>query len=256
MIIFYFSGTGNSYWTAQEIGKQFSADVTSIVNYLSEKEVTVTDDVIGIVAPTHIIDVPWIMKEFLLKISAVNKPYIFAVMTSNNGKSGKAFENIDRALKHKNMQLSLAFDLQMPGNCVMSTTEENEQRLYDAPKIISDICNSITERKINTTPTTKKINPRKFAKITILNSVITHFKVNEKCSNCGQCIKICPTNSIESVNGKAVHHKKCAACYSCLHWCPQHAIIVNVPTFKNMIQYHHPEVSFNDMFYTQNHQVK
>ena len=252
MIIFYFSGTGNSYWTAQEIGKHFSAEVKSVTDYMSEKDVIVIDDVIGIVAPTHIMDLPWIMKEFLLKISVVTKPYIFAVMTSNNGKSGKSFKNIDRALKHKNMQLSLTFDLQMPGNCVMSTEEENKQRLHDAPEIISDICNAITERKTNVTPTTKKINPQKFAKKTILNSVVTHFKVNENCSNCGQCIKICPTNSIESVAGKAVHHKKCAACYACLHWCPQHAIIVNVPTFKKMRQYHHPEISFNDLFSAQN----
>ena len=253
MTIFYFSGTGNSYWAAKEIGRHFSAEVTSITDGASETEVTVDDDVIGIVAPTYISDVPWMMKAFLLKVTAAaaNQPYTFAVMTSNCGTSGKAFESIDRALQHRNMKLSLAFDLQMPGNCVMSTAEENQQRFHDAPERIAGICAAITERTVNYTSVDKKINPLNFAKPGLVNSVLTHFKVTDACNHCGQCIRICPTGSMEHVSGKVVHRSNCAACYACLHWCPKQAILVNVPSFKNIRQYHHPEISFGELFSNQ-----
>ena len=41
MKIYYFSGTGNSFWTAKTIGEYFGADVRSIVDFKAESYVYV-----------------------------------------------------------------------------------------------------------------------------------------------------------------------------------------------------------------------
>jgi len=68
MKIYYFTGTGNSYWVAKKIGEYFSAEVCSIVDFRHENSVVADDDVIGIVCPTYMSDIPWIIKEFLLRV--------------------------------------------------------------------------------------------------------------------------------------------------------------------------------------------
>ena len=52
------------------------------------------------------------------------------------------------------------------------------------------------------------------------------------CVDCGLCEKICPTESIEISDGKAVWvNENCDQCFGCLHRCPNQAI-----NFKNTTQ--------------------
>lgn len=74
-------------------------------------------------------DLPWIVKEFLLKLTVNPDCYTFVVMTSNNGKSGNSFVSLSQALSRSGANLSAVFDLQMPGNCLISSEQENLERL-------------------------------------------------------------------------------------------------------------------------------
>ena len=69
-------------------------------------------------------DLPWIVKEFLLKLTVNPDCYTFVVMTSNNGKSGNSFVSLSQALSRSGANLSAVFDLQMPGNCLISSEQE------------------------------------------------------------------------------------------------------------------------------------
>ena len=79
-------------------------------------------------------DLPWIVKEFLLKLTVNPDCYTFVVMTSNNGKSGNSFVSLSQALSRSGANLSAVFDLQMPGNCLISSEQENLERLKKAPE--------------------------------------------------------------------------------------------------------------------------
>ena len=68
-------------------------------------------------------DLPWIVKEFLLKLTVNPDCYTFVVMTSNNGKSGNSFVSLSQALSRSGANLSAVFDLQMPGNCLISSED-------------------------------------------------------------------------------------------------------------------------------------
>ncbi len=257
MKIFYFTGTGNSYWAAKKMGEYFSAETHSIIEYKEENRVIVDDDVLGIVCPTYLSDIPWIVKEFLLKISSKNRPYVFAVLTSNHGESGKSFANIDHALLANGLTLSLAFDLQMPGNCIESAAEDDRKRLAAAPARIAEFCKAVESRTINFSSDHVKAGADFVKKSHFYSphSIMKRFKITKDCTACGICAKVCPTQNISISNRKAIHGKNCAACYACVHWCPEHATIVNVPTFRGLRQYHHPEVTLGTMIQMKNKQV-
>lgn len=50
----------------------------------------------------------------------------------------------------------------------------------------------------------------------------------EKCTGCGECVDICPSEVLELVNEKAeaVHAEECVGCESCIEVCEQEAITV------------------------------
>lgn len=73
------------------------------------------------------------------------------------------------------------------------------------------------------------------------------FQVTEACSGCGICGEICPVGNILLEKGKAVHGDRCAACYGCLHWCPVYATHLRVSMLSNRPQYHHPEISLEEI---------
>ncbi|MDQ1297295.1 MAG: hypothetical protein QG611_1277 [Bacteroidota bacterium] len=50
------------------------------------------------------------------------------------------------------------------------------------------------------------------------------FIANNKCNNCGICIKECPTSSIRYVNNRPYWKLTCESCMRCMNNCPQRAI--------------------------------
>lgn len=50
------------------------------------------------------------------------------------------------------------------------------------------------------------------------------FIANDKCNNCGICIKDCPTSSIKMVAGRPYWKLTCESCMRCLNHCPLKAI--------------------------------
>ncbi len=45
-----------------------------------------------------------------------------------------------------------------------------------------------------------------------------------KCVGCGKCVKICPMQNIELVDGICISKNQCTMCYRCVNYCPKQAI--------------------------------
>ena len=253
-MIFYFTGTGNSLWTAKELGKSLNQPIESITKHRQENRVVCNDAVVGFVFPTYMGDLPWIVKAFLLKLTVRPDCYAFVVMTSNNGKSGSSFKSLDQSLSCSGAALSAGFDLQMPGNCLISPAAENDARLKNAPERLSLVMQAIKAGEINFTSDRSKpkedfvtasyfYGEHSLKRLTLMKN----FSVSKDCNGCGVCASVCPLTNIKIADGKAVHGHHCAACYACLHWCPQHATLLRVPTLKHRPQYHHPEITLKEI---------
>jgi len=252
-MIYYFTGSGNSLWTARTLGEKLGEKVENLAGFQDEP-LSCGDGLIGFVFPTYMSDLPWLVKRILLSASLPADAFVFLVMTSNGGASGNAFASMDKALCSVGAHLSTAYDLQMPGNCIVSSDADNCARLAAAPQAVDDIAGKIRARDVNFISPGEKAGPRfvensYFYGIHSLKRLtpMKNFVVTDSCVGCGICAGICPTGNITVKNGKAVHGDQCAACYACLHWCPQHAALVNFPSLKHRPQYHHPEVTPADM---------
>ena len=147
-MIYYFTGTGNSFWAAKKLGEELRQPVESIVKHRTEEKVECSDEILGFVFPTYMMDLPWIVKEVLIKLSVSSNCYVFVVMTSNHGKSGRAFQSLDQALCLGGKRLFAGFDIQMPGNCLVSTEKENRERLQPGAAHIKEIVRSVQARMV------------------------------------------------------------------------------------------------------------
>lgn len=252
-MIYYFTGTGNSLWAAKTLGKELDEPIANLAE-AQETPPGCTDGVIGFVFPTYMGDLPWLCKKILLSAKLNPESYIFLVMTSSGGASGKAFSGMDQALCSIGCRLSAAFDLQMPGNCVVSSEAENAARLAAAPEKVRSFAEAVKARRQNYTSSGKKAEEgfveRSFfygehslKRLTMMK----HFRVTDACTGCGVCASVCPTGNITIKNGKAVHGDNCAACYACLHWCPVYATHLTVPGLRSRPQYHHPEIALSEV---------
>lgn len=249
-MIYYFSGAGNSYWVARELGKRLNTAVTPITSYLFDEEVDICDDVVGIVCPTHMDDAPWVVKQFLLKLNIyASNPYVFAVMTYNERNSGEGFASIDRGLHANQSALSAKYLVQMPGICKPSASDADCARLAAAPERTAHIAQEVAARTVNFAsdgrlPEADYVQGSHLYKS---DALLKRFKVTDACTGCGTCVVVCPVDNVFVYSGQALHGDLCATCYACVHWCPEHATVVKVPILRDMRQYHHPEVTLDDL---------
>ena len=190
-------------------------------------------------------DLPWIVKEFLLKLTVNPDCYTFVVMTSNNGKSGNSFVSLSQALSRSGANLSAVFDLQMPGNCLISSEQENLERLKKAPERVDEIVEAIRQKK---NPSLYCAGSAPLLKSYMVYPLFTHFAIGsnrfyatDTCISCGICAKVCPTGTISlSGDGKPEWADTCVQCVACIHRCPVRAIEYGTISLKKG-RYHHPE---------------
>lgn len=69
--------------------------------------------------------------------------------------------------------------------------------------------------------------------------------VNNRCTACGVCKKVCPGDNIVYELGIPKFKHQCEQCMACVAWCPNRAIL---PTLdENQVPYHHPLVKTKEM---------
>jgi ferredoxin/flavodoxin len=58
------------------------------------------------------------------------------------------------------------------------------------------------------------------------------FSVTDACKGCGTCVKVCPAQNIDLVDGKPVWLHHCENCAACYHWCPSRAIVGDMVSYE------------------------
>lgn len=70
-----------------------------------------------------------------------------------------------------------------------------------------------------------------------------NFSVDDRCTLCRTCERICPRENVKIIDNKPVWNHGCESCYACIQWCPQQAI-----HYKNeTCRYRNPDVKAEDL---------
>jgi flavodoxin/NAD-dependent dihydropyrimidine dehydrogenase PreA subunit len=260
-MIFYFTGTGNSLQAAKSIAEHNKEKLISIAAVMNSEDDSYEfkledNEMIGFIYPIYAWAPPKMVLQFIekLKLNNYKNNYVFSVATcgENIGNTMKVLENY---LKKKNMYLDSGFSIKMPNNYIImgnvDSKEVEDRKLTSARDTLKHINNVIEEKQkgifeVDKGPLpgvlTSVINPL-FNK----NAVDTKkFYVDENCTSCGICEKICNCKNIK-VEGKPKWGAQCTQCLGCLHLCPSNAIQYGKGTEKKG-RYKNPNINITEYY--------
>jgi ferredoxin/flavodoxin len=255
-IIFCFSATGNSLTTARDIAERIGdTKIVPIAKAIKASHVNLQYERIGFVFPVYYISVPPIIRRFIARLDFDSSQYIFAAITAGVV-TGQSFTFLSKFIEERGGCLNAAFPVQMPGNNI---------NLYDAwPVALQCILNKRAKKKTakiagiikekRTTPIPKGNILFRLFKTSFIDTVngfskfAKDYRVNEKCTGCGTCARICPIDNITMTDKKPVWGNNCEHCTACIQWCPAKAIDYKGKT-SGRKQYRHPEVKLTDLLY-------
>lgn len=268
-VIYYFSGTGNSYMAAKTIAQALGGAQLISVTCDPAKVSAKDADVIGFVSPVYEWDVPATVKSFIEKLEVNPDAYIFAVSTYIFI-HGRAFETVENCLNQKGAHLSYG----KGAYCVASQCTayppfpSTKVMLPIMERQFKKIASDIVGRKKRKFPRMSVITRKTFDKrmgpyLKIASEYDKGFYVSEDCAHCGICAKVCPLSNIVMENGNPKwHNTNCHGCMACAAYCPKKAILFKPPVAyvesgmflanhlkldKKRKRYHHPHVKFQEL---------
>ena len=258
--IYWFSGTGNTYFLAREFAGMFpDAELISIASLDRSEDVVFDADLTGIFFPVYCFGIPGILSKFLDRIQPMEKQadrFVYAVCTSG-GFPGAALPLVEDTLQNKNIDLGSCFHIRMVSNYIPLSDPPDEKRMKSvfahADRALRIAAIAVKKRK-RTRPlrvfpidTLLKFVARRAG--TTLETSDSMFQLDPAlCDGCGICEKICPASNIsQDEKDRPVWNHHCEQCMACLQWCPKLAIrYKGVPADRR--HYHHPEVSAKELF--------
>ena len=148
-MIFYFTGTGNTRWAAQQLAEATNDELLFIPEELGKGELHYTlkdGERLGFCFPTHGWQPPRIVREFIRKATFTLQPssvspqtsYIYALTTCGDN-MGYAMRIFDKELMQKGLHTDARFAIVMPESNVcfsflhLDTNEKAIRKVENAP---------------------------------------------------------------------------------------------------------------------------
>jgi len=253
-MIFYFSGTGNSRWIADEVSTFQNERLISIAEEMNNGDKSfqyslAESEIVGFIFPVYSWAPPSIVLEFIKKVRFTNyKGHYCFFICSCGDEAGLTLKIMNNAVRSKEWKWNAGFSVIMPNNYVSlpgfdTDPKELEQtKLKEAVGTVKHINDILTKR---TDVFECKKGSWAFLKSRIINPLFNKYAVTAKpfhvtdgCIACGLCEKHCPMHNIK-VSDKPEWGDNCTSCLACYNICPQHVIHYGKATLKKH-QYFHP----------------
>ena len=245
--IFYFSGTGNTWWTADKIKKlldarNINAEAVSIDSLIDKSGIDIkkadwlikSSDLIFFGWPIYGSDLPAPMKDFidsLMPLSSEKHIHTFCTQMEFSGDGAWVYH---KNFEAKNLIIDSCVHFKMPSNVsifhgIMAPPKNDEKAL----NIMSN-CEKQIEKHISDLLSGKIRKTGRHSYILGVlqrgpyRAVYKRFQsmvgVNESlCTKCGLCARLCPSFNI-TMNDFPSFSGKCALCMRCYSYCPATAI--------------------------------
>ena len=252
--IYYYTGTGNSLWTAKKLSAALNNAELIPVTASGPAPIKPDSKNVGFIFPVHIWGIPSRVLDFFNRLEAGSAKYYFAVAV-NAGQVAATLIQLKNLLRERNIKLSSGFSVCMPSNYIPwggAIAEVKQQKKFnDALDKIGRIASSICAGDVKAPekgPAWQNIFLSAMYRLSRphVPQMDKSFWADEKCTGCGICEKICPAQNILLSDEKPVWQHHCEQCFACLQWCPEEAIQYGRSTAKKK-RYHHPEITLKDM---------
>jgi Pyruvate/2-oxoacid:ferredoxin oxidoreductase delta subunit len=249
LYIYYISGTGNArisaQWIAEEAGKMGLKTVVQQIDRLENINIPSPSEkpLIGFAFPTHGFNAAPIMLRFIAGFPSGLGREIFLLNTRAGmklykifmpGLTGLALILPSFMLRLKGYKCIGYRPVDLPSNWIPLhpgiRKKVIESIFARCEPIVRNFANKILTGKkvfrgLYSLPVDLLISPAALAYYIGGRFFLSKtFIANNKCNNCGICIKECPTSSIRLVLNRPYWKLTCESCMRCLNLCPQKAI--------------------------------
>lgn len=241
-VIFYFSGTGNTWWGAKKIGQKLKdaamkVRVVSIekVNKEEADKLIEASDIVGFGYPIYCSDLPEIMKDFMQNLGVHDsKPgFVYCTQEAFSGDGSRVALEF---MAHTKIDIRYSMHLNMPNNITAAvsplgynyTPKQQNEILKKADEkidkfvyyILEDIPGVVGFTKVaKALGSVQRMPYRKFYR-----KAKNMISFSPKCTHCGYCEKICPVDNISITPHGNITYNKCIQCMRCYNYCPHTAI--------------------------------
>lgn len=243
--IFYFSGTGNTWFMANilsEILNHEGATAQSVsiehLDYEKTQSLINNSDKIVIGFPVYGSTSPKIMQEFMDCLPSPTKPTGASVFTTVALYSGDGPILYRKLLKQKGytfengMEFILSNNLNIPGFpdvLPVGNGHKIDKRNAKAATKAIKLANALLSGKnvVQYDRVLGHINgaiQRKYVDDFIKKMGDSLMCKHGKCIKCMRCVKMCPADNIAFTDDKIEFSNQCIACMRCYHFCPTQAI--------------------------------
>jgi ferredoxin len=230
MIIFYFSGTGNSRYIAEIFAKNMECACHSIEEEIDFVELIKPAETVAFSYPIYMSRVPRIMREFVQKYKSEleeKKLVIFCTQQILSGDGARALS----ALLPKN-RVIYAEHIFMSSNIfpVATNAERIKNKALKAERKMQKVCEDIKKGKVHKRGFSAGSRALGLIQAPLLSPAErraeSSVEATADCTNCGLCVSLCPMKNLAIKNEKITHKNNCTMCWRCVNKCPKKALIV------------------------------
>lgn len=248
LLIYYFSGTGNSanvaHWVAQVANEKGISTETVNIAHIDRLNIQIPDDstLIAFSSPVHGFNYPPVMQAFIRRFPKGKNPVLLLNTRAGMligkwitpGLSGIAFYFSALILALKGYKIKAMFPVDMPSNwisvhpglnkrTVEYLHERNKERVFKFANNTLEGGNDF--RSLREIVQDVLISPISIGYFLVGRFLFAKtYYVSTACTNCNLCINQCPVKAIKTIDNRPFWSYKCESCMHCMSYCPHRAI--------------------------------
>lgn len=233
-MIFWHSGSGNSYHVAERIAHLLGHDMRRMLPGSGATGADCGSDTKIIwVFPIYSWGMPPLVREFMSLSQGLERMEHYMVCTCGDD-VGLTHESWRRMMRRKGWRARGAWSVQMPNNYVLLPGFDVDPKPLEASKLehsedrIAEVARGIScGAKVDSV----ERGAQPWIKSRILYPLFIRFLTSPRpfhatagCISCGKCSRICPVGNITMKGGAPEWGESCTMCLGCYHVCPCHAV--------------------------------
>ena len=252
IVIFYFSGTGNTWWTLSELKRELeklnnSVEMYSLENPDLKKEGFIPDkiekaDHVVLGYPIYGSALPKNMREFVKDLPKISTAKNFSALCTQAAFSGDGNWYFKKDIETKGYKFLQSFQINFTTNFNVAIFPFSLSKPAEGVKLErkkNKVAKKIKKMAKKVVNNERYIEGRRFYQILLGRIQRSLFLFREKkyskyfkfskdrCTKCKLCVQTCPTENLvldESKDLNLIRKNNCILCFRCYNFCPALAI--------------------------------